>query len=74
MNERIKLSIPTMKCAGCVNAIEKALGAEVAVAKANVDLTTKTALVETTLSQAVLAKVINSAGFEVTKFTIDNRE
>lgn len=69
MNERVELSIPTMKCAGCVNAIEKALSTEAAVAKANVDLTSKTALVETSLTHEALANVVKTAGFEVSNFT-----
>lgn len=72
MKQRVKLAVAAMKCAGCVSAIEKALGAEANVATANVDLATKTVLVETSLSQAALAKVIKTAGFEVTNVTIDS--
>jgi copper chaperone CopZ len=69
MSELIKLSIPGMKCGGCVTAIEKALGDEVGVIKSEVDLATKTALVESDVSLSVLSDAIKAAGFDATELT-----
>ena len=74
MSKLIKLSIPGMKCGGCVSAIEKALDAEVGVIKSKVDLTTKSALVESTLSDNALGDTVKAAGFEVAEFLSDDGE
>ena len=74
MSKQIKLSIPGMKCGGCVSAIEKALDAEAGVINSKVDLSTKSALVESTLSEEVLSDTIKAAGFEVAEFLSDDGE
>lgn len=69
MSNEIKLSIPGMKCNGCVSAIEKALADEPGVIRSEVDLATKTALVESDLSLSVLSETIKAAGFDATELT-----
>jgi copper chaperone CopZ len=66
MNNTIRLSIPSMKCGGCVSAIEKALGEQAGVISSQVDLETKTALVESELAVSALSEVIKAAGFDAT--------
>lgn len=67
MSNEIKLSIPAMMCGGCVSSINKALAAEAQVVSANVDLPTKTVLVETDASAAFLIDTLKTAGYEATK-------
>ncbi len=67
MSNKIKLSIPGMKCNGCVSAIEKALADEPGVIQSEVDLATKTALVESDVPFSVLSGVIKAAGFDATE-------
>ena len=69
MSNEIKLSIPGMKCNGCVSAIEKALADEPGVIRSAVDLATKTALVESDLPLSVLSETIKAAGFDATELT-----
>ena len=69
MSNTVKLSIPGMKCNGCVSAIEKALGEQVGVIKSEVDLETKTAVVESDVPLAVLSEAIKVAGFDATELT-----
>ncbi len=69
MSNTIKLSIPGMKCNGCVSAIEKALGDQTGVIRSEVDLETKTALVESDVPLAVLSGAIKAAGFDATELT-----
>jgi len=69
MGNTIRLSIPGMKCGGCVSAIEKALDDEAGVISSEVDLETKTALVESNVSLAVLSDAIKAAGFDATELT-----
>jgi len=74
MSNIIKLSIPGMKCAGCVSAIEKALGKEVGVVKSEVDLESKSAMVESDTSLAALVSVIKAAGFEANELAADDQD
>ncbi len=69
MSNTIRLSIPGIKCGGCVSAIEKALGDEAGVIRSEVDLATKTALVESNVSLTVLSDTIKAAGFDATELT-----
>jgi copper chaperone CopZ len=69
MSNTIHLSIPGMKCAGCVSAIEKALGEQAGVVSSQVDLETKTALVESDIAVSELNEAIKSAGFDATEIT-----
>jgi copper chaperone CopZ len=63
MNTETRLSVPTMKCAGCVSAIEKALN-DSGVAKAKADLESKIVLVETDIPLSALISTIKTAGFD----------
>ena len=74
MSNKIKLSIPGMKCAGCVSAIEKALGNEAGVIKSEVDLESKSAMVESDTSLAALISAIKAAGFEANQMAADDQE
>lgn len=67
MSELIKLSIPGMKCGGCVSAIEKALSDEAGVIRSEVDLATKSALVESIVPFPVLSKAVKVAGFDASE-------
>jgi len=67
MSKDIRLSIPGMKCNGCVSAIEKALSSEIGVISADVDLDTKTARVEADSELSVLLAALKSAGFDATE-------
>ena len=66
MSNTIRLSIPGMKCGGCVSAIEKALSDQAGVVSSQVDLATKTALVESDIAFDVLRDVVKAAGFDST--------
>ena len=69
MNKVIRLSIPAMKCNGCVTTIEKALNSETGVNKVTVDLETKSASVETDVTLDVLVSTLKSAGFDATEIS-----
>lgn len=74
MSNIINLSIPGMKCAGCVSAIEKALGNEAGVIKSEVDLESKSAMVESDTSLAALISAIKAAGFEANELVADDQD
>jgi len=74
MKQIIRLAIPGIKCNGCVTAIEKALGDETGVINSEVDLETKTATIESSVSLAVLVDTIKTAGFEATELVSGDRE
>ena len=78
MSKQIRLSIPAMKCNGCVTAIEKAIqeatSDAIGVASAKVDLQTKTASVETDVAALVLIDALKSAGFAATEVMADNED
>ena len=63
MNQIIQISIPDMKCNGCVTAIETALIAKPGVFNVTIDLTNKSATIEATVPASALIEVIRSAGF-----------
>ena len=67
MSELIKISIPGMNCGACVSAIEKVLDDEISVIRSEVDLATKSALVESNVPFSVLNKAIKAAGSDVSK-------
>ena len=75
MSKEIRLSIPTMKCNGCVTAIEKAIQAavsdEIGMDRVKVDLETKTASVEAEVLASVLIDALESAGFDATEVAAD---
>jgi len=67
MSNKIKLSVPGMMCGGCVSSINKALDAEAQVVSSNVDLPTKTVLIETDASAAFLINTLKTAGYEASE-------
>lgn len=67
MSNTIKLSIPGMKCGGCVSAIEKVLDNEAGVIKSEVDLASKSALIESDTSLGIVVAAIKAAGFDATE-------
>lgn len=66
LKQTIRLSIPGMKCNGCVAAIEGALEKESGVHEVTVDLATKTAVLVTTLPLSNVIDMVKSAGFAAT--------
>jgi len=74
MSNQIRLSIPGMKCKGCVAAIEKVLSNDIGIAKADVDLNAKTALVEADVPLPVLINALKSAGFDATELAAVDKD
>ena len=78
MSKEIRLSIPAMKCNGCVTAIEKALqeamSDEIGIDRAKVELQTKMASVETDVAASVLIDALKSAGFDATEVAADSKD
>ena len=78
MSKEIRLSIPTMKCNGCVAAIEmaiqEAVSAEIGVDRVKVDLETKVAWVETVVAASVLIDALKLAGFDATELADDAKD
>ncbi len=67
MTKIYQLSIPAIKCNDCVAIIKLALDKAPGIHKSEINLETKSALVEANITQARVLKVIKSAGFEATK-------
>ena len=74
MSKIIHLSIPGMKCNGCVTAIEQALSKETGIIRRQVDLDTKRARIETDTPLAELVAAIRAAGFNATELPEDYQE
>ena len=74
MSKLIKLSIPGMKCNGCVSAIEKALGEQSGVITSEVDLASKSASVESDASLPDLLDAIKAAGFEASELAATDQD
>ena len=74
MSNTIKLSIPGMKCNGCVSAIEKALGEQAGVIKSEVDLASKSALIESDTPLVDLLDAIKIAGFDATELAATDQD
>jgi len=74
MSNTIKLSIPGMKCNGCVSAVEKALGDQAGVIKSEVDLASKSALIESDASLVALVDAIKAAGFDATELAATDQD
>jgi len=73
MKQEVKIS--GMHCAGCTNAVEKALKKVDGVKDANVQLTTESAYIETDLSEFPMDSVkqaIENAGYEVEEVPADS--
>ena len=71
MSKTIYLSIPGMKCGGCVAAVEKALGNAAGVTSSDINLENKSASVESDTSLSVLIDAIKAAGFDATELPVD---
>ena len=69
MSKKIKLLIPTIKCAGCVSSVEKALKDESGVLSVQVDLESKSAVVDAEISTADVISKIKTAGYDATEIT-----
>lgn len=74
MSKIIHLSIPSMKCGGCVSSIEKALSNETSITEYQVNLDTKRVWVETDSALAVLVGTFKAAGFDATEVPQDEQE
>ena len=74
MSNTIKLSIPGMKCNGCVSAIEKALGDQAGVIRSEIDLASKSASIEYDDSLVVLLDAIKAAGFDATELAASDQD
>ena len=69
MGDIKNLSIPAMKCNGCASAISKALDNQMGVIRSEVNLASKSVMIETDIALDVLLDVIKTAGFEATELT-----
>ncbi|MDK4724960.1 heavy-metal-associated domain-containing protein [Rhizobium phaseoli] len=58
-----EFSIQNMTCGHCAGTVEKAIKAADPAAQTKVDLSTKTAKVETTLDPSAIAAAIENAGY-----------
>lgn len=64
VSENITLSVPGMKCGGCVASVEKALMNHAGVRKVDVDLDSKTARIEADVPPSDLVAAVKAAGYE----------
>ncbi len=69
MSHELKLSIPGMKCNGCVSAIEKALATETGIEQLTISLENKVAHINTKIPANELIDKLKSAGFEASEIT-----
>jgi len=61
----LSLKVSGMTCGGCINAVTKAIQAQDAQAKVEVDLASQMVNLETSLSAAQASQIITGAGFPV---------
>jgi copper chaperone len=61
----LTLTVPTIVCDRCVQAVTQAIQGVDVQAQVTVDLNTKVVTVETTADRAVLATAIDAAGHDV---------
>ncbi|ANI99167.1 heavy metal transporter [Polynucleobacter wuianus] len=61
----LNLKVSGMTCAGCINAVTRAVQSQDPSAKVLADLATQTVTLETTLSSAEASQLITDAGFPV---------
>lgn len=66
MSKETLLSVPTMKCGGCVSAIEKALN-DSGVVNARADLDSKIVSVQADIPVSALISAVKTAGFDATE-------
>ncbi len=64
MSETVHLSVSGMSCAGCVSAVESALGSVCGVSAASVNFAERTATVEGDMIAESLVEAVRSAGYE----------
>ena len=63
----LSLKVSGMTCGGCINAVTKAIQAQDAQAKVEVDLASQMVNLETSLSAAQAGQIITDAGFPVSQ-------
>ena len=63
----LSLKVFGMTCGGCINAVTKAIQAQDAQAKVEVDLASQMVNLETSLSAAQAGQIITDAGFPVSQ-------
>jgi len=63
----LSLKVFGMTCGGCINAVTKAIQAQDAQAKVEVDLASQMVNLETSLSAAQASQIITDAGFPVSQ-------
>jgi copper chaperone CopZ len=68
MSNETRLSVPAMKCGGCVDTIEKALN-DAGVVRAKADLESKTVVVEADIPVSALISTIKTSGFDATEIS-----
>ena len=59
------LKVSGMTCGGCINAVTRAVQAQVPQAKVEADLATQTVNLETSLTPTQASQLITDAGFPV---------
>jgi copper chaperone len=65
--DMLSLKVSGMTCGGCINAVTKAIQAQDAQAKVEVDLASQMVSLETALSAAQASQIITDAGFPVSQ-------
>jgi len=63
----LSLKVSGMTCGGCIKAVTKAIQAQDAQAKVEVDLASQMVNLETSLSAAQAGQIITDAGFPVSQ-------
>jgi copper chaperone len=63
----LSLKVSGMTCGGCIKAVTKAIQAQDAQAKVEVDLASQMVNLETSLSAAQASQIITDAGFPVSQ-------
>lgn len=74
MAQQIKLSIPSMKCGGCVNAVSDALNAIENVQEIEVALANKEVIVTADITSDNIINLLAIAGFPAQIITANSQE
>lgn len=62
---KLKLTVPSMVCQGCVDTVKKAIAAKDADAAVSIDLDTKKVIVETEVPAVAIEQAIITVGHTV---------
>ncbi len=73
-SQKIRLSISGMSCAGCVNAVEKALLGVDGVSEASVNFAEHTADVSGSVDAGILVKAVRDAGYDAAEMIDEQAE